>query len=80
MRLAIVLGLCVIALGACRRLPHETYDGGGELCEFGGKRYREGDSFPDADGCNQCFCEAGGSVACTLALCELDPRLGRGYR
>ena len=69
MRVAIALLLAVLAVGACRRLPSEASDGGADGCIYAGAKYREGDSFPDADGCNTCFCEPGGAVACTLALC-----------
>ena len=62
---------CLLGMGACRHVPGSGSDAG-DSCDYAGKRYREGDSFPDADGCNTCFCEAGGSVACTLALC-VDP-------
>jgi Pacifastin inhibitor (LCMII) len=63
---------CLLGVSACRHLPGTGADGGPDSCDYAGKRYREGDSFPDADGCNTCFCEAGGGVACTLALC-VDP-------
>ena len=73
MRAAIAIVLFVVAAtsGACRRVPGEGrgVDAGADHCVYAGKRYREGDSFPDADGCNTCFCEQGGSIACTLALC-----------
>ncbi len=47
-------------------------------CEFDGKPYQVGDSFPAGDGCNTCFCAADGTVGCTLMLClpkcnYLDP-------
>ena len=38
-------------------------------CEYGGKTYASGDSFPDEDGCNSCSCEDG-QIACTLMACE----------
>lgn len=44
-------------------------------CEYEGQTYREGDRFPSADGCNECFCAAQGQVACTeraCANCEAD--------
>jgi hypothetical protein len=38
-------------------------------CDFNGKHYAVGDSFPDADGCNTCSCTQGGQVACTDKAC-----------
>lgn len=38
-------------------------------CEYDGKKHPVGQSFPSTDGCNQCNCEADGSVACTLRAC-----------
>ncbi|HTU60916.1 MAG TPA: hypothetical protein VMF89_20830 [Polyangiales bacterium] len=38
-------------------------------CFYNGELYEYGDSFPDADGCNQCSCTEGGLVACTLRAC-----------
>jgi hypothetical protein len=38
-------------------------------CVYGGVHYRAGDSFPSLDGCNQCSCQANGTVACTLRAC-----------
>jgi hypothetical protein len=43
-------------------------DGGACVCEYNGKWYADGDSYPSADGCNQCSCNAGQSV-CTLKAC-----------
>jgi hypothetical protein len=37
-------------------------------CEYNGKTYQNGDSFPSSDGCNQCFCN-NGTVICTLRAC-----------
>jgi hypothetical protein len=41
--------------------------GGG--CSYNGMTYSPGDSFPATDGCNNCSCQADGSVACTLRAC-----------
>ncbi len=51
-----------------------TTGGGGPAdgCEYAGKRYAVGDSFPDQDGCNQCACSEGGEVSCTLKACLPD--------
>lgn len=40
-----------------------------DVCEYGGKTYQEGDSFPDKDNCNTCRCTTSGEVACTLMDC-----------
>jgi hypothetical protein len=37
-------------------------------CDFGGKHYAVGETFPDADGCNTCTCSANG-IACTELAC-----------
>lgn len=42
--------------------------GGPSTCEYDGKVYQHGDSFPSSDGCNSCSCDAG-RVACTLKAC-----------
>ena len=43
-------------------------DAGGAGCNYAGKHYAYGDSFPDQDGCNHCGCSKSG-VACTLLAC-----------
>lgn len=43
--------------------------GGASGCSYGGKQYPPGESFPAGDGCNTCWCEPGGGVACTLMDC-----------
>ncbi|KAH3886186.1 hypothetical protein DPMN_010187 [Dreissena polymorpha] len=43
------------------------------VCEYNGKRYKAGESFPDDDGCNTCNCHRGGAVACTLMFCLGTP-------
>ena len=63
---------CSLGVAGCRHLPGAGDDAGRDGCDYAGKHYREGESFADADGCNTCFCEASGGVACTLALC-VDP-------
>jgi hypothetical protein len=40
----------------------------GNTCDYGGKTYGDGASFPSTDGCNTCSC-SGGSVQCTLRAC-----------
>lgn len=42
-------------------------------CEYGDEVYEAGDTFPDLDGCNDCRCEEGGEVACTLKACTTVP-------
>jgi len=44
-------------------------DGGVGGCEYGGKHYPAGASFPSTDRCNQCSCDTSGRVACTLRAC-----------
>lgn len=43
--------------------------GGGGTCELDGVVHQAGDSFPSNDGCNQCFCDENGGVACTERAC-----------
>jgi len=38
-------------------------------CDYEGRHYPEGASFPASDGCNSCSCGPGGLVACTKRLC-----------
>ena len=40
-----------------------------EVCDYNGKAYDVGEGFPADDGCNRCFCAAGGVVACTKMYC-----------
>jgi len=42
-------------------------------CEYDGKHYAVGDTFPDSDGCNHCSCSEQGGVQCTLVGCLPDP-------
>lgn len=37
----------------------------GEGCNYDGKMYEEGASFPSNDGCKTCYCEGNGFVSCT---------------
>ncbi len=39
------------------------------VCEWNGVGYSVGERFPAGDGCNHCFCDEGGSVACTEMAC-----------
>lgn len=39
------------------------------FCEYDGSVYEAGESFPDADGCNTCFCGDDGLVGCTKMAC-----------
>jgi hypothetical protein len=43
-------------------------------CDYDGKHYAEGDTFPDSDGCNQCSCGERGQAQCTLKACIPDPK------
>ena len=40
----------------------------GGTCDYGGKPYPQGSSFPSQDGCNTCQCDKNG-VSCTLKAC-----------
>jgi len=56
-------GVAVEAEGEC--------DGGTDPkgCDYGGKHFEPGASFPSTDGCNTCTCGEGGSVGCTKRAC-----------
>jgi len=45
-----------------------------DTCEYNGAIYPVGESFPSADGCNTCACDANGDVFCTAMACapEVD--------
>lgn len=49
-------------------------------CEYGGKTYTSGQSFPATDGCNTCQCGPDGSVACTEIGCSGAGCLHNGTR
>lgn len=49
---------------ACTLLPCDP-----QGCNFAGKLYQTGESFPAGDGCNTCTCQADGSIGCTLIGC-----------
>lgn len=42
---------------------------GGSCVRSDGVVFNAGDSFPSADGCNTCSCDASGQIACTLRAC-----------
>lgn len=55
---------------------------GAPTCSYDGQTWQLGDSFPSTDGCNTCFCGAGG-VGCTKRACiptELCSFGGTVYR
>jgi pacifastin inhibitor LCMII/VWC domain-containing protein len=52
---------------------------GGAGCDYDGKRYAVGESFPSTDGCNTCQCSATGSVGCTKKACAPDAGKDAGY-
>lgn len=39
-------------------------------CIYSGINYKVGQNFAAADGCNQCVCEAGEKIVCTLKDCN----------
>ena len=45
-------------------------------CDYGGKPYPVGSSFPSQDGCNTCQCDKNGGVECTLRACAGDGGTG----
>ena len=49
-------------------------------CTYAGKPYPAGSSFPAEDGCNQCTCQADGTVACTLRQCACDYSAASGRK
>lgn len=52
---------------SCALLPCDPPEQG---CNYQGKLYQVGESFPAADGCNTCSCEADGSIGCTEIGCS----------
>ncbi len=57
-------GMSIARDGAC-----DSDAGAAEGCDYDGKRYQPGDSFPSEDGCNTCTCSEGGAVGCTKRAC-----------
>lgn len=43
--------------------------GGAEGCQYYGKWYSVGESFPATDGCNSCLCADVGQLSCTAMVC-----------
>jgi len=41
-----------------------------DTCMYNDKKYAVGQSFQAMDGCNNCACEQGGKVVCTMYACE----------
>jgi|GEM_PF-3176196 len=48
----------------CRTITCQQQD----YCEYNGAEYKEGESFPDSDGCNTCTC-SNGRIICTERPC-----------
>lgn len=71
--------------GRCRAPKAKPTKPAPGTCEYDGKTYAVGDSFPAGDGCNSCACTEDGEAACTLigcgpnepGTCEYD---GKTYR
>jgi hypothetical protein len=57
---AAAAGVSVASKGECAT---------GAGCDYDGKHYATGASFPAADGCNHCSCQQDGGVICTLIAC-----------
>jgi len=55
---------------------HSTPPAPGGTCDYGGKPYPVGSSFPSQDGCNTCQCDKNGGVSCTLRACSSDGGTG----
>ena len=67
MRRAAVTALLLLATG-CSSVGSQPGDG----CSYGGSVHPAGTTFPAVDGCNSCFCDSDGQVACTKAICLAD--------
>jgi hypothetical protein len=48
---------------------HGGHGGHGGGCVLDREHYDPGESFPSSDGCNTCFCDEDGQIACTLRFC-----------
>jgi hypothetical protein len=48
-------------------------------CQYAGAFYAPGTSFPAGDGCNTCYCEAGGNVLCSQIACDACLALEKEY-
>jgi hypothetical protein len=70
MRTLLIIFACALGLGGC-----DAGGGPGAACQYGGKSYRSGETFPSLDRCNTCSCLGNGQVACTEKAC-LDQDLG----
>ncbi|HEX2657967.1 MAG TPA: hypothetical protein VHU40_06830 [Polyangia bacterium] len=62
--------LTTMGVGPCGSEPLGSVDAG-TTCVIAGKTYPAGATFPAADGCNTCSCQANG-VACTTKGCPTD--------
>jgi hypothetical protein len=58
---AAAAGVSVLKTGECAA-PSEG-------CDYDGKHFKVGESFPSSDGCNTCSCTERGLVACTERAC-----------
>ena len=54
------VGVSIVHIGECKKPM---------VCSYNGKTYKIGDIFKSTDGCNDCLCQTGGSVACTQKAC-----------
>ncbi|MEP6653399.1 MAG: hypothetical protein ABJA82_08580 [Myxococcales bacterium] len=63
--------------GACGFTPtpelKQCLGGDSTGCDYNGKHYATGASFPSADSCNSCSCDASGAIGCTLKACPPEP-------
>jgi hypothetical protein len=72
-------GVSVVSEGECGG-NGGAGSGGGDGCDYDGKHYAVGDGFPSSDGCNQCGCNPGGEVICTLKDCAPSDKICGGLQ
>lgn len=66
MKKLLLISASLLLLGAGCTLFEEPQE---IACAYNGARYEVGDSFPAEDGCNTCYCDQDGSIACTEKAC-----------
>jgi hypothetical protein len=70
LRRASLVLLGAVALAGAAGCKGNINDGRDGVCEYNGKSYEPGESFPSDDGCNTCFCDEDGSFGgCTEMYC-----------
>lgn len=71
---AAAAGVSVISNGECGAGAVDAGPAG--VCNYDGKPYNAGDSFPSSDNCNTCTCTKDGNVACTEKACVPGGKCG----